>query len=147
MGQPGGSLDHGSWFRSRIAVDDCEDGLNKDDCDGCTHYYNCSRPCLYLDIIRRLSGVKNIPRRERLAPPDPDDMPIRENSQDYKQLLSDLQRARQRGRRINITMIRQLNNDRAKLIICALYGGIPLSDIAGELGISESWAYRLIKGG
>jgi len=122
-----------------------DSALNRDDCDGCAHYLRCAAPCLYLAIIRRLSGYKNIPRHERLAPPDPDDIvrPGVRRLQDYKEVLGENQTARNGGRRYNISDIRRVEDGREKIIIAALYARVPVAVIADNLGISERWVYEL----
>jgi len=115
--------------------------LNKDDCIDCNNYNSCNKPCLYLAIIRSLTGCKNKPLMERLAPPDISD--DKTHRTDYKTTLIDRQQARQNLKIATITDVRNIQDINQRAVASMLYANISLRDIAFLLDKSERTIRRL----
>ena len=114
--------------------------MNKDDCIDCVHYYGCSRPCLYLVIIRQLSGMKNSPLLERLAPPDINDKTYQV---DYKEILSERRQARSEHIPITIKEVRETKGTLQRAVAAMLYADLTIKEISEIIDRSESTVRRI----
>lgn len=126
--------------------------MNKDDCNGCSHYITCTTPCLYLSTIRGMAG-KNKVLQEKLAPPD---ISIINNLEylpgeteptnvDYKTMLTRNKEARENAVSITIKEIRDIPDRLKKAVAAMLYAELDLNDVAIVLNISTDTVRRICK--
>lgn len=115
--------------------------MNKDDCVGCNNSKTCFKPCLYLDIIRKLTGMKNKGRMESLAPPDTTD--DRAHREDYKEIILDQQKNKLLAINTTIKEIRNLGDINLRAVAAMLYAGLTIQEISFIMDKSERTIKRL----
>jgi len=126
--------------------------MNKDDCNGCTHYIACTTPCKYLSIVKGMAG-RNKALQERLAPPDisiinnleylPGD--TEPTNIDYKTMLTRNKEARDSAVNITIKELREIPDILKRAVAVMLYAEIPIEDVAIIIDKSTSTVRRICK--
>lgn len=115
--------------------------MNHDDCiqggNACPKINTCSTPCLYLNLLRKLSGVKNKPLRECLSPPEGME------ERDYKVSLIEQQEHKAKIVNITIKEIREIPQERLRAIAALLYADIPRIYICDLFDISPRHLRRI----
>lgn len=131
--------------------------MNKDDCQAngeyCPNINICRKPCLYLHIVRQLSGIKNNSLREKLGPPDISNLhklefPPQEKipvNKDYKDLLSEGRQARANYIPVTIKEVRNNPNTLQRAVAAMLYADLTIKEISEIIDKSERTVRRICK--